>query len=107
MLSDAWLEMAHALDEELGLSSWFALREEPVADTGGIVAELLGAETAALPPALVGDDLDAEAFETPATSQLRTPPISKSTISCAARMTKRWPQRFAFSGLRREARPGG
>ncbi|RWK29811.1 hypothetical protein [Mesorhizobium sp.] len=65
MLSDAWLEIAHALDEELGLSSWFALREEPVADPGGVVAELLGAETAALPPAHVGEDLDAESFEEP------------------------------------------
>ncbi|MBZ9673795.1 hypothetical protein [Mesorhizobium sp. ES1-3] len=50
VISDAWLQLAHALDEELSLSSWFADRTEVIDDAAGLIADLLDVETAACIP---------------------------------------------------------
>ncbi|RVA57606.1 hypothetical protein EN933_03685 [Mesorhizobium sp. M7A.F.Ca.US.001.01.1.1] len=65
MLSDAWLEISCALDEELSLSSWLTAWEEPAELPEEAIAEMLGVEMAALPPPLVDEGLTEEMFERP------------------------------------------
>lgn len=49
-ISDAWRQIARALDDELDLSGWFAHRSEVIDDAADLIADLLGVETAACIP---------------------------------------------------------